>query len=151
MILKESYSTYAGKAALGVNGTWQSSWLDNGVSLAELFASVSVYSDQPGQIQIIQTDDPTNPSMVLPVQGGVASVGAGSVSELQVPITHLYWSVLYINGTTAQTIFEIVVSASSSDLLAVLVELQRVNFNLVRLINPYTATDDTYSLNSGSF
>jgi hypothetical protein len=144
MIQKELYNT-----ALPASGQWISSWFDNGLTLGEVMAVISVYSDQYGQFWIQETDDVNNPLMYLPGMG-ITTVRAGGVSVQMFPVRHLFWRVIYDNGVNAQTNFEIVVSASVSDMAAVLVELQRINFQLRRLVDPYTAKDETFNVVTGS-
>jgi hypothetical protein len=152
MILKQSYNTAGGQVLpLTANQTWQSGWFDNGLSSGAILACISCYSDQAGSIQLVQTDNQSDPNMILPVQNGVAVVPAGRVQVLQASIFHLYWSVIYSNGPTAQTVFDLQISASSNDMLSIVLEVQRVNFNLNRLYNPYSPKDDALNLTFGNF
>lgn len=145
MILKEQTNV-----PLAANAQWVTGWFENNGSLGEVLAVVSVYTDQYGQFEVCQTDQTTNPAMWLPC-GGPTIVIPKTLAVQQVPVTHLYWRVTFGNGITAQTQFDCVVSASASLDCAVLVELQRVNFNLRRLTDPYKAQDDTLNLVTGSF
>lgn len=144
MIQKELYNT-----PLAAGAQWISSWLDNGLSTGEVLAVVSAYSDQFGQFYIQETDDPGNPLLFLPGQAAT-TVGGGIAAVQMFPVRHLFWRVIYDNGANAQTAFEIVVSASVGDNAAILVELQKVNFNLRRLIEPYSAKDSDLNLVTGS-
>lgn len=150
MIQLEVYDTRSGVPALTAGQTWTSSWLNNGQSLGEILGCVSAYSDQPGQFEIYFTDDPTNPGLAVP--SFTPTVVAGNTPAVQkIPVLSLYWQVVYTNGPTAQTKFEIVLSASTSDMAAVLLELQRHSFMLQRLVDPYKPQDDTFDVKFGSF
>jgi len=148
MIYKARYSTSAGQAALPALGTWVSDWFDNGGSTSELLACIAVYSDVAGNVDVDQTDAPDDPKMTVWCQG-VQVVPPGQLTLVQFPISHLYWRVDYSNCATAQTLIDLVITASASENAAILLELQRLNFQMNRLINPYTPKDDVLNLITG--
>lgn len=131
---------------LAAFGSYTAGWFNNtaGLQAAEGLAIVSAYSDQGGQVQIYQSDDITNANMSLP--GAAASLTPGKAVSLQIPITHLNWRVVVQNGAVPQTALDVAVSVSASLDLAILLELQKLNFMLQKVYEPYDARAEVFDL-----
>lgn len=121
------------------SGEWAGSGNLNKDTQGEVLAVASAYSDQPGTLQILQSDDPSNSKMILP--GGDSVVcPALQVATIQVPVTHAFWLAVFKNNqNTAQTVFEGIAWQSNDLLPAILLELKKLRFDL----NSVTGIDKT--------
>lgn len=125
---------------LAANAVFTSDWFSNPLSGAPGAGAgqsvrVTSYSDQPGRIAIQQCDD-SGMSNLLAIVSQTGTSG-GVPAQLQVAVSSQSWRVIYTNGATAQTTFQML-AASTSDLTpAILAELQRINRQLTAMRSSY--------------
>lgn len=146
----------ASTKALGVVGpttplapfaTWTPPWSQNrGLQSGafggnEVMGQVSVYSDQPGTVQIFQSDDPANPQMTM-LAGDGAVIVPFKLAILRAVITQAFWAAVVTNGGTQQTIFEAVVTQSQNLDMAVLLELRKLRFDINSVSGIKQTADD---------
>jgi hypothetical protein len=96
---------------LAANGTFTGAWIDTNQT-GDTFVSMSWVSNvtSANNVEIQQTDDSTNAS--IPVQI-VAISTAATFGNLFGNITRRYWRVVYPNGATLQTTFELCATGNS--------------------------------------
>lgn len=106
-------------------------WFSAGNVSSGQSVRVAVYSDQPGQLSLQQTDDPGLPNMTyevarVPVSGKVAA-------HLEYGVTSQFWRFVYTNGPAAQTVMDVVAFSTSDLNPALLIELRKINFQLAAI------------------
>lgn len=104
---------------------------------------VAVYSDQPGQLALQLTDDPSLPNMTYEVAR--VAVSGKIAARLEYGVTAQFWRFVYINGPTAQTVMDIVAFAAADLNPSLLNELRRANLQLTAMRGKNDNPDDDFS------
>lgn len=137
-----------GSPPLAANAVFTSDWINNSLSGAPgagagQFVRVTTYSDVPGRLAIQQCDDTSVVKLLAPV--AQIPTSGGAAAQLEAAVTAQSWRIVYTNGATAQTKFQII-AASTSDLApAILAELRRINLQLMGMRGPRdSSANDPY-------
>lgn len=118
-------------------------WFSTGNVSSGQSVRVAVYSDQPGQLSLQQTDDPGLPDMTYEVAR--IAVSGKVASRLEYGVTAQFWRFVYTNGATAQTVMDIVAFTANDVNPSVLNELRRVNLQLTAMRGKADNSDDDFS------
>lgn len=134
---------YQSSGVLAASAVSATQWFSNGDSASQYVRATS-YSDQQGSLALWQTDSPTG---LIEANILVAQVTAsgGSLAKIEAAITAQFWQLIYTNGPIAQVQFQFSVFSTAEMSLAVLLELQRLNLQILGMRSPKdNAMDDTY-------
>ena len=100
---------------LAANGTFTSAWFDTNAT-GDNWVEVTSFSAQAGAsagFSIQGSDDSSNANFTKTLYV-TASESANTLASLQGPIPTRYWRVVYVNGATLQTSFELNATSSNS-------------------------------------
>jgi hypothetical protein len=97
---------------LAANGVFTGAWHDSQAD-GSLFIMASVFANQVGTLAIQESDDISNANFTHQISGN--GVTASTLTRIIAFIKCRYWRVVYTNGGTLQTSFEL--STTASDIL----------------------------------
>src|SRR5271157_379325 len=95
---------------LAANGVFTGAWHDSQLD-GTLFVLVSAFTNQSGTYIIQETDDQSNVNLIRSLVGNVV-VTASTLNRTVALIKCRYWRIVYTNGATLQTSFELTTTAS---------------------------------------
>jgi len=95
---------------LAANGVFTGAWHDSQLD-GTLFVLVSAFTNQSGTYIIQETDDQSNVNLIRSLVGNV-TVTASTLNRTVALIKCRYWRIVYTNGATLQTSFELTTTAS---------------------------------------
>jgi len=106
-------TTIETQTLLAANGVFTGAWHDSQAD-GVLFVMVSAFSAQAGTFVIQESDDISNANFTKSLIGSV-NVAVSTLARYVVTIKARYWRIVYTNGATLQTSFEL--STTASDIL----------------------------------